>query len=598
MPTFTTRPVIMGTRGVVTSGHYLATAAGFRIMEQGGNAIDAAAAMGFCLNLLEPQSNGIGGEVPTLVYSAKERKAFAISGMGWSPRAFTIDWCREHGIDLIPGDGYLPACVPAVVDTWATAVARWGTMRFAQILQPAIELAENGFPVYDGLHAALTTNAKKFSQRYPTTAEIYCANGRVPVVGELLRNPDWANTLKAMCRAEDASNTGRISGIQAARDVFYKGEIAKKILDFISTNPVEDASGTAHTGLLSMDDLAEWHAAVEEPVSLRYRGLDVHKCPPWTQGPVFLQHLAILEGYDLKALGHNSAEYLHLLIESAKLAFADREAYYGDPHFDKVPLDVLLSKDYAAKRRGLIGKDASREMRPGDVGRGLPTYATFDVAGDNRRALQVAAREVHELGLGHAHVGDTTHLDAVDSQGNMVAATPSGGWIGDSPVIRGLGFPLGTRGQMFYLNAKRPNALAPRKRPRATLTPSLVTKDGQPFMVFGTPGGDGQDQWTLQFFMNYVEFGMNIQEALDAPTLHSIHFPSSFYPRAAYPGHVQAEDRIPRDVIIELERRGHEIDLLDGWANGKAMGIRFDQEHGILSGGVSPRRLIGLALGW
>ncbi|HWT82852.1 MAG TPA: gamma-glutamyltransferase, partial [Candidatus Methylomirabilis sp.] len=405
-------------------------------------------------------------------------------------------------------------------------------------------------------------------------------------------------TLKAMCRAEDASNTGRISGIQAARDVFYKGEIAKKILDFISTNPVEDASGTAHTGLLSMDDLAEWHAAVEEPVSLRYRGLDVHKCPPWTQGPVFLQHLAILEGYDLKALGHNSAEYLHLLIESAKLAFADREAYYGDPHFDKVPLDVLLSKDYAAKRRGLIGKDASREMRPGDVGRGLPTYATFDVAGDNRRALQVAAREVHELGLGHAHVGDTTHLDAVDSQGNMVAATPSGGWIGDSPVIRGLGFPLGTRGQMFYLNAKRPNALAPRKRPRATLTPSLVTKDGQPFMVFGTPGGDGQDQWTLQFFMNYVEFGMNIQEALDAPTLHSIHFPSSFYPRAAYPGHVQAEDRIPRDVIIELERRGHEIDLLDGWANGKAMGIRFDQEHGILSGGVSPRRLIGLALGW
>ena len=599
MPTFTTRPVIMGTRGVVTSGHYLATAAGFRIMEQGGNAIDAAAAMGFCLNLLEPQSNGIGGEVPTLVYSAKERKAFAISGMGWSPKAFTIDWCREHGIDLIPGDGYLPACVPAVVDTWATAVARWGTMRFAQVLQPAIELAENGFPVYDGLRAALTANAKKFGERYPTTGEIYCADGRVPMVGELLRNPDWANTLKTMCRAEAAaSNTGRTSGIQAARDQFYRGEIAKKIVDFISTNPVEDASGMAHTGLLSLEDLAEWHATVEEPVSLRYRGLDVHKCPSWTQGPVFLQHLALLEGYDLKALGHNSAEYLHLLIESAKLAFADREAYYGDPLFDRVPLDVLLSKEYAAKRRSLIGKDASRQMRPGDVSRGLPTYATFDVAGDNRRALQIAARDVHELGLGHAHVGDTTHLDAVDSQGNMVAATPSGGWIGDSPVIRGLGFPLGTRGQMFYLNPERPNALAPRKRPRATLTPSLVTKDGQPFMVFGTPGGDGQDQWTLQFFMNYVEFGMNIQEALDAPTLHTVHFPSSFYPRAAYPGRVQAEDRISREVIAELERRGHEVDLLDGWANGKAMGIRFDREHGVISGGVSPRRLIGLALGW
>ena len=472
-------------------------------------------------------------------------------------------------------------------------------MSFAQVLQPAIELAENGFPVYEGLHAALTANATKFSERYPTTAEIYCPKGRVPEVGEVLRNPDWANVLKTMCQAEAAArHKGRVAGIEAARDAFYKGKIAERIVDFIAKNPVEDASGAAHTGLLSLEDLAEWHATVEEPVSLRYRGLDVHKCPPWTQGPVFLQHLAILEGYDLKSLGHNSAEYLHLLIESAKLAFADREAYYGDPLFDTVPLDVLLSKEYAAKRRGLIGEEASREMRPGDAGRGLPAYATFDVAGDNRRALQIAGRSVRELGLGHAHVGDTTHLDAVDREGNMVAATPSGGWIGDSPVIKGLGFPLGTRGQMFYLNPERPNALAPRKRPRATLTPSLVTKAGEPFMVFGTPGGDGQDQWTLQFFLNYVEFGMNIQEALDAPTLHSVHFPSSFYPRKAYPGRVEAENRIPKEVITALERRGHEVGLLDGWANGKAMGIRYDKERGIILGGVSPRRLIGYALGW
>jgi gamma-glutamyltranspeptidase/glutathione hydrolase len=599
MPTFTTRPVVMGTRGVVTSGHYLATAAGFRIMEQGGNAIDAAAAMGFCLSLLEPQSNGIGGEVPTLVYSAKERKPFAICGMGWSPRAFSIAWCREHNIDLIPGDGYLPACVPAVVDTWAEAVVRFGTMSFAQVLQPAVELAENGFPVYEGLRASLTANVRKFSQRYPTTAEIYCPRGRVPDVGEVLRNPDWADVLKTMCQAEAAArHRGRVAGIKAARDAFYKGEIAERIVDFIAKNPVEDASGSAHAGLLSPEDLAEWHATVEEPASLRYRGLDVHKCPPWTQGPVFLQHLAILEGYDLRSLGHNSAEYLHLLIESAKLAFADREAYYGDPLFDAVPLPALLSKEYAAKRRGLIGEEASREMRPGDAGRGVPKYATFDVAADNRRALQIAGRSVRELGLGHAHVGDTTHLDAVDREGNMVAATPSGGWIVDSPVIQGLGFPLGTRGQMFYLNAERPNALAPRKRPRATLTPSLVTRDGEPFMVFGTPGGDGQDQWTLQFFLNYMEFGMNIQEALDAPTLHSVHFPSSFYPRKAYPGRVEAENRIPRETITALERRGHEVGLLDGWANGKAMGIRYDRERGVIQAGVSPRRSIGYALGW
>jgi gamma-glutamyltranspeptidase/glutathione hydrolase len=555
--------------------------------------------MCFCLNLLEPQSNGIGGEVPTLIYSAKERKAFAVSGLGWSPKAFTIDWCREHGIDLIPGDGYLPACVPAVVDTWATALARFGTMSFSQVLQPAIELAKNGFPVYYRLHANLAANLRKYTELYPTTGEIYYPNGRVPEVGEVFRNPDWANALKLMCQAEAAAQyKGRVAGIEAARDVFYKGEIAERIIDFISNHPVEDASGTAHTGLLSYGDMAEWHATIEDPVALSYRGLDVHKCSSWTQGPVFLQQLAILEGFDLKALGHNSADYLHTWIEGAKLAFADREAYYGDPLFDQVPFEVLLSKEYAAERRNLIGAEASREMRPGDVGRGVPTYVTFDVAEDNRRALNVAGHEVRDLGLGHAHVGDTTHLDAVDWEGNMVAATPSGGWLGSSPVIKGLGFPLGTRGQMFYLNPQRPNALAPRKRPRATLTPSLVTKGGEPFMVFGTPGGDCQDQWTLQFFLNYVDFGMNIQEALDAPTVHSAHFPSSFYPRAAYPGRMMAEGCISREVIAELERRGHEVVVTDGWVNGKVMGIRYDKARGVILGGVAPKGNIGYALGW
>ena len=597
MSAFTTRPVVMGRRGVVTSGHYLATAAGFRIMEQGGNAVDAAAAMCFCLNLLEPQSNGLGGEVPTLIYSAKEGKIFAVSGLGWSPEAFTIEWCQEHGIDLIPGDGYLPACVPAVVDTWATAVARFGTMGLSQLLQPAIELAENGFPVYEELHHSLADNLHKFTKRYPTTGEVYCPGGRAPEIGEILRNPDWAEVLRSMCRAEKAAqHKGRIAGIEAARDAFYKGEIAERIVDFITKHPVEDTSGTAHTGLLSYEDMAEWRATVEEPVTLNYRGLDVHKCSSWTQGPVFLQQLAILEGFDLQALGHNSAEYLHTWVEGAKLAFADREAYYGDPLFDEVPLDVLLSKEYGARRRELIGAEASREMRPGDVGRGAPDYAIFDVADDNRRALHMAEREGHDLGQGH--VGDTTHLDAVDGEGNMVAATPSGGWLGSSPVIRGLGFPLGTRGQMFYLNPRRPNGLAPRKRPRATLTPSLVTKDGDPFMVFGTPGGDCQDQWTLQFFLNYADFGMNIQEALDAPTVHSVHFPSSFYPREAYPGRVVVEGRIPPGVVAELERRRHEVVVIDGWANGKVMGIRYDKARGIILGGVSPKGNIGYAIGW
>ena len=599
MPSFTTRPVIMGTRGVVTSGHYLATAAGFRIMEQGGNAIDAAAAMGFCLNLLEPHQNGIGGEVPTLVYSAKERKAFAISGMGWSPKAFTIDWCREQGIDLIPGDGYLPACVPAAVDTWATAIARFGTMSLSQVLQPAIELAENGFPVYEGLHEVLSDQQQKYTESYPTTGEVYCPDGRVPQVGEILRNPDFGNSLQMMCRAEEeAQRKGREAGIEAARDVFYKGAIAERIIDFISNNPVEDATGTAHTGLLSYDDMAEWHASVEAPVSLGYEGMVVNKCPSWTQGPTFLQHLAILDRFDLKGLGHNSADYLHIWIESAKLAFADREAYYGDPKFDDVPLDVLLSDDYNAARKEHIGPDASLEFRPGDAGAGVPAYATLDVAGDNRRALRLEARPVKDMGLDHRQVGDTTQLEAVDREGNMVAATPSGGWISASPVIKGLGFPIGTRGQMFYLNPERPNALEPRKRPRATLTPSLVTRDGEPLMVFGTPGGDDQEQWTLQFFLSHFVFGMNIQEALDAPTVNSAHFPSSFYPRGALPGRVFAESRISPEVLEELNRRGHEIALTDPWAHGKTMAIRYDKERGVILGGSAAKGNIGYALGW
>ena len=598
MPNHSLRPVIRGRRGVVAAGHYLATAAGFRIMEQGGNAVDAAAAMSFCLNILEPQSNGIGGDVPTLIYVAKEKKTVAVSGMGWSPQAFTIDWCRDHGIDLVPGDGYLPACVPAPVDTWATAVAHYGKLTFSQVLQPAIDLAENGYALYEELRGSLSNGLKKFTELYPTTGEIYCPGGKVPEVGSLVRNPDWANSLKKMCAAEAACGKSRVAGIEAARDVFYKGEIADRILEFISNNPVEDASGKAHTGLLSAEDMAEWHATVEKPVSYNYTGLEVHKCSSWTQGPVFLQQLALLDGFDLAALGHNSTDYIHTYIECAKLAFADREAYYGDPLFDEVPFDTLLSASYNEARRQLVGTVASAEMRPGDVGNGIPEYAIGDVAENNRHALNVEARDVRDLGLGHAHVSDTTHLDAIDAEGNMVAATPSGGWLGSSPAIKGLGFPIGTRGQMFYLNPDRPNALEPRKRPRATLTPSIVTRNGEPYMAFGTPGGDTQDQVTLEFFLNFAVFGMNIQEALDAPAVYSTHFPSSFYPRQAYPGRMVAEDRIAVATISELEKRGHQVDVVDGWSAGKSMGIHIDVESGTISGGATSRRRIAYAMGW
>ncbi len=594
----TTRPVIMGRRGVVTAGHYLSAEAGMRIMTQGGNAIDAAAAMCICVNLLEPQSNGIGGEVPTLIYSAKEGKAYAISGMGWSPKSLTIEWCRDNGVDLIPGDGYLPACTPAVIGTWAEALARFGTMSYSQVLEPAIELAEGGFPMYEGLHNALVVNKTKFSEQYPTSGDVYLPGGRVPEVGELFRNIDFANTLKTLCAAEDsAKHRSRVAGIEAVRDAFYQGEIAERITEFISTNAVSDETGATRTALLSFEDIAEWHATVETPISYNYKGLDVHKCPPWTQGPTFVQHLALLDGIDLKAMGHNTGEYLHTWIETAKLAFADREAYYGDPAFDDVPFDTLLSRKYNEARRRLVGREASMDLRPGDVGKGIPEYALREIGEDNRLALGMKAGVIG-AGQGH-HLGDTTHLDAVDIEGNMVAATPSGGWIGTSPLIPGLGFPIGTRGQMFYLNPERPNALQPRKRPRATLTPSLVTRNGRPWMVFGTPGGDGQEQWTVQFFLNYVEFDMNIQEALDAPTLVSTHFPSSFYPRQSYPGRVTLDPMIPSDAADELRQRGHDVRIWDeSWYGGKVMGIRIDEERGVIQGGAAPKGSIGYAIGW
>ena len=585
MATFTTRPVVMGTCGVVTAGHYLASAAGMKILQSGGNAVDAAAAMGFCLPLLEPSMNGIGGEVPILIYSEQDRQVFAISGQGVAPKAATIEWFRENDYSLIPGDGFLPACVPAIVDAWTIALQRFGTMTMAQVMTPAVELAERGFPMYEALHDAIASNEKRFRELYPTTATVYLPNGCVPKIGDVFRNPDWASTLRKLIFAENANlHKGRVDALEAARDVFYKGEVAESISDFAAATEVLDAEGGTHSALMKYNDLASYHGHIEEPVTTNYRGIDVFKCPPWCQGPVFLQQLNLLEGYDLRAMGHNSAEYVHTVMECAKLAFSDREAYYGDPLFDDVPLDVLLSKTYADERRGLVNSDtASPDLRPGEVeGHTIPDITHPTAAG----------------GEASMHAHDTTHLDAADAAGNMVSATPSGGWFQSSPVIAGLGFSLGTRGQMFYLDSSRPNALAPGKRPRATLTPSLALKDGKPFMVFGTPGGDQQDQWTLQFFLNYVEFGMDIQEAIDMPTFHSEHFPSSFYPRTHYPKRVVVENRVESDLLDELRRRGHDVVITDGWANGRVLGIRYDSERGVMMGGASPRSKMAYAIGW
>jgi gamma-glutamyltranspeptidase/glutathione hydrolase len=568
----------MGTHAVIASGHYLGARAGQRMFDRGGNAIDAAVASGFALNVLEPNNCGIGGEVPILIYSAREGKPFAISGQGWIGKAATVEWFRQAQIKIIPGDGFLPATVPAAFGSWAFALMRFGTLTLRDVLEPAIDYTESGFPLYPGLRNAIAGLAKRFREEWPSSAAVYLPNNRVPAVGEVLRNPDWAATLKKVLDVEARErHRGREAAIQAAIDYWYKGEVAEKIVDFMQKTRIRDASGKKNHGLLSKEDFAEWKPELDKPVTISYHGLDVYKCGPWTQGPVFLQQLRLLEGYDLKKLGHNSANYIHTVIEAAKLAYADRERFYSDPHFVDVPLDMLLSSPYADERRKLIDpKKASLEMRPGHGPKSVP-------------------EDVH--GLPETFRGDTTHTCAIDVHGNMMAATCSGGWIPSSPVVPGLGFPMGTRGQMFYLDPHHASALVPRKRPRTTLTPSLVLKDGQPWMVFGTPGGDQQDQWTLQFFLNYVDFDMNLQEAIDAPTFHSIHFPSSFYPHDAKAGGLVVERRIPEGTRKELEARGHKVRVTGDWSNGKVMAVRLDRKNGVLAGAVSPRRQIGYVMG-
>jgi gamma-glutamyltranspeptidase/glutathione hydrolase len=570
----------MGTHGIIAAGHYLAARAGQRMFDKGGNAIDAAVASGFALNVLEPQSNGIGGEVPILIHSVKEKLSpFAISGQGFAPQAATVDWFRKAGITMVPGDGFLPATVPAAFGSWAFALMRFGTLTLKDALAPAIDYTESGFAVYPGLHSAVAGLAKKFREQWPSSAEVYLPNGRVPATGEVLRNKDWAATLKKVVEVEDRERKrGREDAIQAAIDYWYKGEPAERMVAFTQQTEVLDASGKKHRGLFTKDDFAAWKPELDIPVSVRYHGLDVYKCPPWTQGPVFLQQLRLLEGYDLPKLGHNSANYIHTVVEAAKLAFADREQFYGDPKFVDIPLEWLLSKDYADKRRKLIdAKKASLEMRPGRGPKSVP--------------------EERPPGLPETFRGDTTHTCAADIHGNLMAATCSGGWIPSSPVVSGLGFPMGTRGQMFDLDPHRAGVVMPHKRPRTTLTPSLVMKDGKPWMVFGTPGGDQQDQWTLQFFLNYVDFAMDLQEAIDKPTFHSIHFPSSFYPRDAHAGGLVVEGRIPEATRKELEARGHKVRVTGDWSNGKVMAVRLDGKNGVLHGGVSPRTQIGYVMG-
>ena len=451
-------------------------------------------------------------------------------------------------------------------------------MSLSEVMQPGIRLADEGFPVFPMLKRAIESNAQRYRAEWPESAKIYLPGGKVPEVASILRVPDWARTFRRVAEAERKGRRwGRSAGLDAARDYFYRGPIAEAIIDFMQSFKCRDVYGQEHPGLMTLEDFSEYRARIEEPLTTNYRGFDVYKCDTWCQGAVLLQQLNLLEGIDLASLGHNTLEYLHAYIECAKLAFADREHYYADPAFADVPLDRLLSKEYAAERRDLVDPTrASLEMRPG----GVEPYT------------------LKKSEEGDWFEGDTVHLEAVDGSGNMISATPSGAWFRTSPIIPGLGFCMPTRAQMMHLDPKHVERLEPGKKPSTTLTPSLVMRDGRPYMVFGTPGGDNQDQWTLQFFLNHVDFGMNVQLALDQPTVHIRHVPGSFWPHAAYPGRVYVEPRIPEKVRAGLAERGHEVVVSPPWSHGRCLAIRYDPESGVMFGGASPRRAEGQAIGW
>jgi gamma-glutamyltranspeptidase/glutathione hydrolase len=596
-PQFTTRPELTGTFGMVASTHWLASAAGMAVLEQGGNAFDAAVAAGLVLQVVEPHLNGPAGEVPVIGFDAAAGRPFVLDGQGPAPAAATLEAFGALGLDLVPGTGLLAACVPAAFGTWMLLLERYGTLPLRAVIEYAIGYADHGYPMLPTASAAIAALADTFRSDWPGSAEIYLAGG-VPAPGSRFTNQPLAAVYKRILAEAERAGPGRERQIEAARHAFYEGFVAEAIAAYCESAEVLDVTGRRNRALLAGDDLARWRASVEAPVTADFRGLTVCKTGPWGQGPVFLQQLALLDGLGIEDAEPGSAMLMHTVTEAAKLAFADREAWYGDPRHSEVPLAALLSADYATARRALIKDTASAELRPGAPAGAAPRLpdfarAAFEPARSGRAGLgepASAAVSAPELGP-----GDTCHLDVADRFGNLVAATPSGGWLQSSPVIPGLGFCLGTRAQMFTLTPGLASTLAPGRRPRTTLSPGLALRGGEPYLAFGTPGGDQQDQWSLAFFLNHVVYGMNLQEAIDAPEFHTDHFPSSFYPRSSLPASLAIESRAGNEVIAALRARGHQVSVRPPWSLGRMSAVA--KSGGFLYAAANPRGMQGYAVG-
>lgn len=614
---FTTRPELLGTFGMVGSTHWLASSTGMAVLEDGGNAYDAAVAAGFVLHVVEPHLNGVGGEMPLIGHDGATGRTFVVCGQGTSPATATAQAYTDRGLDVMPGTGLLAATVPGTFGAWMHILARYGTKSLREVLEYAIGYAAHGHPALPGTAAAIRAVQGIFTEHWSASAEIYLPDGVAPQAGDLVRNPVLAATLERIVSEAEAASSDREEQIEAARRAFYSGFVAEAIDSFAATKQW-DGTSEPHAGLLTGADLDAWAATEEEPVLLEVAGAQVAKTGPWGQGPVMLQQLAMLQALDIGSADLGSADMVHTVAEVAKLAFADREAYYGDPEYTDVPMAELLTPTYAAERARLVGERASTEFRPGNPGgatarvgrealaamernaghdagvrlpgQGEPTIDSGSPAGEH----PVAGADV--AGAERAGRGDTCHLDVVDRWGNVVSATPSGGWLQSSPVVPGLGFALGTRAQMFRIEQGLTSSIGPRRRPRTTLSPGMVLRANGAPLAFGTPGGDQQDQWTIPFLIAHLLHGRNLQASIDAPSWHTTHLPSSFYPRQAEVAGLHVESRLGQDVLAELRRRGHRVADAGPWSLGfiSAAGRRAD---GLLHAAANPRRMQGYAVG-
>lgn len=596
---FTTRPTLTGTFGMVSSTHWLASQAAMRMLELDGNAADAAVAAGLVLQVVEPHLNGPGGDLPLIVASAQDPVPRVLCGQGPAPAGATPEHFAAVGLDRVPGSGPLATAVPGAFDAWMVLLRDRGTMTARQVAGPALHYAQHGHPVLERVCRTIGTVRELFETEWPTSAAQWLPGGAVPTPGTLVTNAAWADTLERLLGEESASAGGREQGIDALRRAWSHGFVAEAV-EASARVPVRHPGGAVLPGVITAQDLADFEATWEEAVTVEWQGHTVAKTGPWGQGPALLQVLQTVDAVGADDLG--TVDGLHTLVEAWKLAMADREAWYGDS--GEVPLDGLLDPGYAAQRASLVGPRASRELRPGSPQGRSPRLAAHALLREGAAQLDPTAgeptvrRQPAPVVTPEGEVrGDTCHVDVVDRWGMLVSATPSGGWLQSSPVVPEVGFALGTRLQMTWLEQGLPSSLVPGRRPRTTLTPTLVLRDGIPVLACGSPGGDQQDQWQSVFLLRHLVGGLSLQEAIDAPQLHTTSFPASFHPRATEPGVVVAESRLEEDLLDGLRARGHEIVLQGPWSLGRMCAVARDPRTGIVSAGANPRGMQGYAVG-